>query len=55
MRQIVSLNRKWAFVMAPEGVPAAMPSPAYFVNVPHSFNAIDGQDGAGDYYRGVCA
>ena len=55
MRQIVSLNRKWAFVMAPEGVPAAMPAPAYFVNVPHSWNAIDGQDGAGDYYRGTCA
>ena len=55
MRQIVSLNRKWAFVMAPEGVPSAMPAPAYFVNVPHSWNAIDGQDGAGDYYRGTCA
>ena len=55
MRNIVSLNRKWAFVMAPEGVPSAMPAPAYFVNVPHSWNAIDGQDGAGDYYRGTCA
>jgi len=55
MRNIVSLNRKWAFVMAPEGVPSAMPTPAYFVNVPHSWNAIDGQDGAGDYYRGTCA
>ena len=55
MRQTISLNRKWAFVMAPEGVPSAMPAPAYFVNVPHSWNAIDGQDGAGDYYRGTCA
>ena len=55
MRQTISLNRKWAFVMAPEGVPSSMPSPAYFVNVPHSWNAIDGQDGAGDYYRGACA
>ena len=55
MRQTVNINRKWAFVMAPEGVPACMPSPAYFVNVPHSWNAIDGQDGAGDYYRGTCA
>ena len=55
MRQIVSLNRKWAFVMAPQGVPCEMPAPAYFVNVPHSWNAIDGQDGAGDYYRGTCA
>ena len=55
MRQTVSLNRKWAFVVAPEEVPSAIPAPAYFVNVPHSWNAIDGQDGAGDYYRGTCA
>jgi len=54
MRNIVSLNRKWAFVMGQQDVPAAMPAPAYFVNVPHSWNAIDGQDGAGDYYRGLC-
>ena len=55
MREIVNLNRKWAFVMAPEGVPGAMPAPAYYVNVPHCWNAIDGQDGGGDYYRGTCA
>ena len=55
MRQIVSLNRKWAFVMAGEGVPTQMPVPAYYVNLPHCWNAIDGQDGGGDYHRGTCA
>ncbi|MBR5301486.1 MAG: glycoside hydrolase family 2 protein [Clostridia bacterium] len=55
MRQTVNLNRKWAFVMAPHGVPDALPEPAYYVNIPHTWNAIDGQDGGGDYYRGVCA
>ena len=54
MRQIVNLNRKWAFSMDASSVPAAMPQPAYFVNLPHSFNAIDGQDGAGDFHRGLC-
>ena len=54
MRQIISLNRKWAFTMDAAHDPAAMPQRPYFVNVPHSFNAIDGQDGAGDYYRGTC-
>ena len=54
MRNIVNLNRKWAFTMGAGAVPTAMPAPAYFVNLPHSFNAIDGQDGAGDYYRGTC-
>ncbi len=55
MRQTVNLNRKWAFVMAPQGVPSAMPAPAYYVNLPHTYNAIDGQDGGGDYFRGTCA
>ena len=54
MRSIVSLNRKWAFVMGQQEPPTAMPSPAYYVNVPHTWNAIDGQDGGGDYYRGLC-
>ena len=54
MRQIVSLNRKWAFTMDASCVPASMPKPAYFVNLPHSWNAIDGQDGMGDYHRGLC-
>ncbi|MBR2942843.1 MAG: glycoside hydrolase family 2 protein, partial [Clostridia bacterium] len=54
MRQIISLNRKWAFTMDASCVPSALPTPAYFVNVPHSWNAIDGQDGAGDYHRGLC-
>ena len=55
MRQIVSLNRKWAFVMDPRHVPGRLPTPAYYVNLPHTWNAIDGQDGGGDYFRGTCA
>lgn len=55
MRQTVSLNHKWAFVMEPQGVPAHLPMPAYYVNLPHTYNAIDGQDGGGDYFRGTCA
>ncbi len=54
MRQIISLNRKWAFTMNAAHNPAEMPQRPYFVNVPHTWNAIDGQDGAGDYYRGTC-
>ena len=55
MRTIVNLNRKWAFVMGAPAVPEAVPHPAYYVNLPHTWNAIDGQDGGGDYYRGTCA
>lgn len=54
MRKIVNLNRKWAFVMGAGDVPRALPSPAYLVNLPHTWNAIDGQDGGNDYHRGLC-
>jgi len=54
MRQIINLNRKWAFTKEALQNPAQLPETIYWVNVPHSWNAIDGQDGEGDYYRGTC-
>ena len=54
MRETVNLNRKWAFIMGSEDVPKATPSPACYVNLPHTWNAIDGQDGGNDYIRGLC-
>ena len=54
MRNIVNINRKWAFTKMADSVPAAMPEKWDFVNLPHSWNAIDGQDGGNDYYRGTC-
>ena len=54
MRQIININRKWAFTKEASAVPAQLPEKAYWVNLPHSWNAIDGQDGAGDFYRGTC-
>ena len=53
MRQIVNINTKWAFTKQAKEVPAAMPLDWYIVNLPHSWNAIDGQDGDNDYYRGT--
>ena len=40
--------------MGSEDVPKATPSPACYVNLPHTWNAIDGQDGGNDYTRGLC-
>lgn len=54
MRQVIDLNRKWAFAKGVSQVPSEIPALWDFVNVPHSWNAIDGQDGAGDYFRGTC-
>ena len=35
-------------------IPSAVPEKWNFVNLPHTWNAIDGQDGGNDYYRGTC-
>ena len=52
MRNVINLNRKWAFTKQATEIPAAMPTDWNFVNLPHSWNAIDGQDGDNDYFRG---
>ena len=54
MRKIYNFNAKWAFTKQANAVPSEMPKDWYFVNLPHSWNAIDGQDGGNDYYRGTC-
>ena len=53
MRTIVNINRKWAFSKEAVAIPTELDSKWNFVNLPHSWNAIDGQDGANDYYRGT--
>ena len=53
MRTSVNINRKWAFSKEATAVPAGIDSKWNFVNLPHTWNGIDGQDGANDYYRGT--
>ena len=45
MRKIVNLNTKWAFSKEATAVPSAMPANWHWVHLPHTWNAIDGQDG----------
>ena len=54
MRKVISLNRKWSFRKGINEVPAVTPVDWDFVSIPHCWNAIDGQDGGNDYYRGTC-
>ena len=53
MRAIYNFNTKWAFSKEAESVPAVMPEKWYWVNLPHTWNDIDGQDGGNDLYRGT--
>ena len=54
MRNIININRKWAFTKMADAIPQELPLNWDFVNLPHSWNAIDGQDGDNDFYRGTC-
>ena len=46
MRKIRNLNDRWQFT-GPDGTVSE-------VNLPHTWNNVDGQDGGNDYWRGSC-
>ena len=52
MRTVFNINKDWRFAKTAE-IPALLPADWEGVNVPHSWNAIDGQDGGNDYFRGT--
>lgn len=54
MRELLNFNQKWAFTKEAAEVPSAMPEKWNWVNLPHTWNDIDGQDGGNDLYRGTC-
>ena len=54
MRTIWNINADWAFVKGMAHVPAGVPEGAEHISLPHSWNALDGQDGGADYFRGSC-
>ena len=53
MRNILNLNAGWNFFKGVADVSAERAN-GELVNLPHSWNATDGQDGGNDYYRGSC-
>ena len=53
MRTVINFNKKWAFSKEATAVPTVIDNKWNFVNLPHSWNAIDGQDGDNDYFRGT--
>lgn len=53
MRQIYNFNTKWGFSKEALEAPTTMPERWNWVNIPHTWNDIDGQDGGNDLYRGT--
>ena len=56
MRIVQSLNQDWKFTKRTLPIPERFPDgdPWEDVNLPHTWNGTDGQDGGGDYHRGTC-
>ena len=55
MRQIININKGWRFSKKPQSTPTTLPTDWESVDLPHTWNGTDGQDGGNDYYRGKCA
>ena len=51
MRNIINLNENWLFTKNTADISIRN---GKTVNLPHTWNATDGQDGGNDYFRGSC-
>ncbi|MBR6633662.1 MAG: glycoside hydrolase family 2 protein [Clostridia bacterium] len=51
MRNILNINNEWLFVKNTADITVRE---GEIVNLPHTWNAIDGHDGGNDYFRGSC-
>ena len=51
MRNTVNVNKNWLFVKDTDDITRR---DGITVDLPHTWNATDGQDGGNDYFRGAC-
>lgn len=54
MRTITPLLKNWTFIKEAADADAAANAAGESVTLPHTWNALDGQDGGNDYHRGTC-
>lgn len=52
MRKCIEINQGWYFSKDSSAFPDALPNGWEQVDLPHTWNGKDGQDGGNDYYRG---
>ena len=52
MREITNINKEWSFFKNTDDINIKCGGET--VNLPHTWNAVDGQDGGNDYFRGKC-
>ncbi|MBQ3558810.1 MAG: glycoside hydrolase family 2 protein [Agathobacter sp.] len=54
MRTKLNINNNWNFYKDMTEIPTNVTEDMKVVNLPHTWNAEDGQDGGNDYFRGTC-
>ncbi|MCP1108967.1 glycoside hydrolase family 2 protein [Ohessyouella blattaphilus] len=54
MRKIEPLKDNWLFVKSAGDASDALTKDGELISLPHTWNALDGQDGGNDYHRGTC-
>ena len=54
MRVIKNINSGWRFIRKNVNQSEVLTAKSRKVNLPHTWNNLDGQDGGGDFYRGTC-
>ena len=56
MRKVESLNKSWKFTKMPMTETKERGEGCQWdsIDLPHTWNALDGQDGGADYHRGCC-
>ena len=53
MRNIININENWKFIREDAGLPAAYPADWSNVNLPHTWNAVDGNEGAANWFTAM--
>ena len=53
MRNIINLNKDWKFIQKDAGLPNSLLTDWTSVDLPHTWNAVDGHDGNGSFDRGT--
>lgn len=54
MRNKILILENWKFIKDKTNIENVVQADGENINLPHTWNAIDGQDGGNDYYRGSC-
>ena len=55
MRKQININKDWGFTKDVKDISSLDESFETKINLPHTWNNVDGIDGGNDYFRGTCA